>query len=448
MANNRRRNKRRAQKRKIMRSLTINRMAAVDVPAQEGATALILKRADGLPDLASFTSMVDEGDFKPVQEILIADGGFDHVGQILTTTGGLVNWGDGTTTYKFVNAGSELIEKLILLTSSEDDHQHAVRLDRWDIEEMGGSTSYQGGEHDDHHNHDYVINTDGSITIGETMGHTHGVEMSILERLQTIFANKRAPKKGEPGYDDEDATDKGGTTTTLEKSDMDEEEVQALIDAALAKSKEESAAELALAKSFGELTDVQKSHYGNLDEGGQAGFLSMTPDQRQSAVDTAVQKANDADPVVYVAENGTEYHKSDDPRVIEMAKERDEDRKEINAMRQAAETTSLEKRAGELEFLPGTTEVKISMLKAIDAIPNEAERQSALESLQSQNSDMAKAFETHGVRNGTVTHGGPSETLEGLAKKYATDHKVDEDVAMVKVLETPEGEALYAQSVN
>ncbi len=45
MANNRRRNRRRKSKRTIMRSLQINEMSGVDVPAQEGAVALIMKRA-------------------------------------------------------------------------------------------------------------------------------------------------------------------------------------------------------------------------------------------------------------------------------------------------------------------------------------------------------------------------------------------------------------------
>ena len=126
----------------------------------------------------------------------------------------------------------------------------------------------------------------------------------------------------------------------------------------------------------------------------------MTPEQRQTAFDSAVAKRESADPVVYTADDGTEFRKSHDPLLVKMAQERDEDRRELAKMRDASETSELEKRAGELTHLPGTIADKVEMLKAIDAIPNEEARTRSIEALKAQNESMSKAFETHGVHPG------------------------------------------------
>jgi CHAT domain-containing protein len=323
MANNYRKNKRRKSKRTIMRSLTIEELSGVDDPAQEGATALILKRAP-----------TGESDDDPKPDSKTSDG-----------------------------SG---------LDGDEDE--------------------------------------------------------------------KSRRKK---------STNTGGNPSNDTEKQMDEKEVQDLIDAALAKSKEASDAELTKAQKFGELTDVQKAHYGELDDAGQTAFLEMTSEQRQAAVDSAIAKRDAADPVVYTADDGTEYRKSDDTRMVKMAQERDEDRRELTKMRTENEENSLRKRAEELEHLPGTVDTKIQMLKSIDAISDEKARDEALSALKAQNSDMAKAFDTHGVRpgNGAITSSAEQE-LDNLAKAYASDHKVDEAIAYGKVLETPQGAKLYEQSLQ
>lgn len=454
MANNYRRNKRRKKKRTIMRSLTIQEMSGVDVPAQEGATALIMKRAEKSPaqDAESFINMVQAGDWDNVCKSMTSDDGlaavssaFEHVtlqaGYVAPEVGNLISNG---ITYKFAAAPEEeLIEKLVMLTSEEDNHQHAIRLDRFDLEEGGGSTSFQGGTPDSEHWHDYVINADGSITIGESQGHTHEVDMSILARLQLIFSEKNS---GDPS--DKSATD-SGDPKTVEKSDMDEEQVQAMIEAALTKQAETHQTELDAANARASLTDIQKSFCDGLGEDEQASFMKLSSEQRQSAVDTDIAKRNDADPVVYTSAAGTEYHKSDGPRLIDLAKRDDAREIEMKALRESSETASLEKRAGELEHLPGTPEQKIAMLKAIDSIEDEELRKQSLENLSAQNVQMSKAFDTAGVRPGdaAITKG-PEAELQTLAKAYAVEHKVTEADAYVKVLETPEGDRLYAASVH
>jgi hypothetical protein len=439
MANNYRKNKRRKNKRRIMRSLTIKELSGVDEPAQEGATATIMKRADDNPEEALILS-VERGDFTGVVDTL-------------TTTGVNIPFISTTDTVTKVENCSftfqDEMEKLVILTSEDEGHQHAIRFGRYELEEMGGITSYQGGDDESHHSHDFVIEPDGSITIGMANGHMHEAEISIMERLQMALADKRKyPKK----YDDEKSRDKksadSGKSLTETEKQMDENEVQALIDAALAKSKEESDAALAVAKSYGELTDVQKAHFSELDEVSQNAFLGMTPEQRQSAVDNEIAKREAADPVVYTADDGTEYRESDDSRLVKMAQERDQDRRDIQKMRDTDEQNSLEKRASQLNNLPGTLEDKVAMVKAIDGIEDADVRQRNWESLVSQNTQMAKAFETVGHRDGSTASTGPEAEIESLVKARMTETGEDYANAYTNVLSTPQGAELYSKSVQ
>jgi hypothetical protein len=109
-------------KRRIMRALKINEISGVDVPAQEGAVAVIMKRAEPRD---------------PQTEI----------------------------------------SKKAWLTTSVDGHAHLV--DEQDYEgklRNAGDTSWTRSEGDDSgHSHPWVRNRDGSVTIGEAEGHSHEV---------------------------------------------------------------------------------------------------------------------------------------------------------------------------------------------------------------------------------------------------------------------------------
>ncbi len=83
-------------------------------------------------------------------------------------------------------------------------------------------------------------------------------------------------------------------------------------DQAVEKRLENLEDELRIAKAYGSLNDVEKSHYNSLDDDGKSGFLKLDAEGRGNAI----EKAKGDDPVVYTAEDGTEFRKSDDPRVI------------------------------------------------------------------------------------------------------------------------------------
>jgi len=106
-------------KRRIMRVLKINEISGVDVPAQQGATAPIMKR-HGAQDNS--------------------------------------------------NHEQNLLAKKACLTTAVDGHSHILYMDHGNGELNAGETSWVNG-----HSHPWVRLPDGSIQIGEASGHSHDV---------------------------------------------------------------------------------------------------------------------------------------------------------------------------------------------------------------------------------------------------------------------------------
>ena len=130
MADYRGKKQRKKRKRRVMRALKINEISAVDTPAQEGAQMVIMKRQKEPKVVA--TSMED---------VLIKSG--------------------------------------IFLTDSVSGHTHLVEAGTG----AGGITSYNSGDAEQHsHTHPWILEKDGSITIGEADGHVHQV---LMKRVQS-----------------------------------------------------------------------------------------------------------------------------------------------------------------------------------------------------------------------------------------------------------------------
>ena len=146
----------------------------------------------------------------------------------------------------------------------------------------------------------------------------------------------------------------------------------------------------------------------------------------------------------------TEYRKSDDQRLVAMAKRGDEQAKELAESKRAVAAAGYTKRADEeLKFLPGTVETRAAMLKAIDAIPDEAQRKEALEALKAQNAAMELAFKQQGVISRVTPEASDAEgQLDTLAKAEAESSKTTYETAYAKVCKTKEGQRLYAESVG
>jgi hypothetical protein len=221
---------------------------------------------------------------------------------------------------------------------------------------------------------------------------------------------------------------------------MDENQKQAA--AAAAAELEATKAQLALAKALGALNDNEKAHYATLGDEDKSAFLAKTPDARAQIL----KSAQEADAVVYTSDRGETFRKSDDPRLVRMAKQADEDARLLKAERDARELDKLEKRAeAELSHLPGEASVKVALLKAVGAMPS-ATRTGIEALLRAADAALAKGFDKFGVDGDKSTD--TESDFDAMTKAYAEKHKVSMTAAINAVLDTPEGQQLAYDERN
>jgi len=203
------------------------------------------------------------------------------------------------------------------------------------------------------------------------------------------------------------------------------------------KTVEQLQAELDTSRAYGELNDAGKAHYAKLDSRDKEAFLKLSATDRAAEM----KKAEDADAVVYTATDGTVYRKSHDPLLVKTAKDNDELRKANAEQAALLQNERLSKRAGEeLANLPGEVGHKVALLKAVDNIPDEKDRDAVRAMLKAGNDAQAAAFSKVGVVGKPTASG----ELDALTKKYMADHNVtDFAKAQNEVLRTPEGKAAY-----
>lgn len=420
-----------------------------------------------------------------------------------------------------VSKGGDMVD---LLTSSDEGHQHGIYIKEYydhDGDEKG-MTIYVGyamspdAEHT--HDHQIMMNTDGTYEISENVGHTHTIDSGRLQEIMmmrmmmktdefekqelTSSVRERLAREGQAlpdgsfpirnrsdlrnairAFGRARSQDRGrvarhirrraralravdmlpeeGTLASLLKSHENGEDVVDKEDSMsddLKKAKEEIAslqAEMEKLSKVAALSTAHKAHYdsftGDDVEKQRDAFLAATDAARDAAITKAEEAKKAADPVVFTAEDGTEYRKSDDPRLVKMAIQGDKDRKETEELRKAAMDSILEKRAeSELANLPGELSVRKAMLAAIDGIKDEDLRKGAQDALKAHNAKMAGAFKVIGVGSEPIAKAEDSEAahaeLEKLAKAHAADKGVDFSSAYVAMSEAhPE---LYKKAVG
>lgn len=194
------------------------------------------------------------------------------------------------------------------------------------------------------------------------------------------------------------------------------------------------------AEQIADLSDAHRGVFKSL-EGEQADeFLAMTAEQR----DAEVSKAADADPVVYTSLAGEDFRKSDDQRLVAMAKRADETERKLVAKEAEAKAADLQKRANELEHLPGDADARLALVKAVDSLEGD-DRAKAEEILKAADSGLSKAFERAGTRN-VATPGGAEAKLEQLAKRIQSEESgLSYAKAYDRALDTPEGRQFYRE---
>lgn len=190
------------------------------------------------------------------------------------------------------------------------------------------------------------------------------------------------------------------------------------------------------------LTPEEKKFADSLDETKRKEFLAAEAKEREGMMAKRDDTAGD---VVYKAENGDVFTKSDDPRLVEFAKRADRDRQIAKAEREHREKVEFTKRADD-EFgnVAGTTEDKVALLKAMSTMDDGAK--SALEAVLKQAQALnAGNMTTLGHGSGQVAKGSTGDQLEKKAEAVAKAEGISFAKAYAKVLDTDEGQRLYEQ---
>ena len=195
--------------------------------------------------------------------------------------------------------------------------------------------------------------------------------------------------------------------------------------------------------------DVRK-YYDGLSDTDKGLFLAKSATVQEAEV----QNAQLANAVIYKDANGIEYRKSDDPRLIQMAKDADEQRAVLKKLEDQNSDLALQKQLDEFKHLPGDEASRRALLKSVNAIEDEEERKNALATLKSHDANLSKFFQVTGTTaNGdgqeptatTFVKSG-STKLDELVKAHMKDNPgTPVEKAFDAVLQTPEGEAAYSE---
>jgi len=138
-----------------------------------------------------------------------------------------------------------------------------------------------------------------------------------------------------------------------------------------------------------------------------------------------VTKLHDPDQVAYRSDSGEVFRKSDDPRLVQMAKDRDHDRREAAQAR-------LEKRASEeIPALKGTLPVRSAILRAVDGIADEATRKAAHEALRGASFACAELAKALGGPAPNMTDDSAATKLHAMVVKHAGEKSMSEAAALV-----------------
>lgn len=195
------------------------------------------------------------------------------------------------------------------------------------------------------------------------------------------------------------------------------------------------------AELIGKMSDAEKAHYSKMSDKDKEEWAKLSDEEKKKRMDAA----KSADDVVYKAADGTEFRKSDDPRLVTMAKRADESEKVAKAEREARETAEFTKRAEtEAGNLPGDATLKGRVLKHLASADKDV-REAGEAMLKAGDKAIAKAFDRIGKTGGKPEEGSAQAQLDALIAKHAADNKVTVEVATAAVMKSADGNRLYQE---
>ncbi len=309
-----------------------------------------------------------------------------------------------------------------ILTSVEDGHQHGLEVSIYDKRAYVYLTYAKGTDDETEHTHPIAVDSDGSYQIGMSSGHTHSVDGDTIKTAILNLLSKTKKNQGDQIMDDENK-----------------------------KRLEKLKKELARATEIIALKADERRHFdGLVRKSDQDAFLAKDSGERQDAI----EKAANADPVVYTTTDGLKIRKSDGAVTLAMAKQNDRISKENAELRKSQDEINLRKQAGDLlKNCPGSVDVRVALVKAVNGIEDEEAREGALKILKAGNSALSKKFKKSGVTGGPsvqeiLDDDSPESELDKKAKELAKSENITYSEAYAKVLNTDEGKDLYAKSLD
>jgi hypothetical protein len=148
------------------------------------------------------------------------------------------------------------------------------------------------------------------------------------------------------------------------------------------------------------MSDAEKAAVDKMDDKAKAEWMKLSPEDRKKKM----TKAADEDPVVYKSANGAEFRKSDDPRLIEMAKRADDLEKsnaeEIEKRLNAEFTKQAESEP--FTFYKGEVAGKVKVARAISKIDDADVRKSLEDMLEVGGKAIGAAFKSLGHQDVNV----------------------------------------------
>lgn len=407
----------------VMTKFKLNEISAVTRPAQGGALAVIMKRADDAVVTKQLTEEERERRRRRRRENDLKkqeDGEDDEERKRRNRRRDYAKAGD-------------LVD---LLTSAEEGHQHGVVVNVYEDNTYVIVNYASEQDSDTSHDHQLVMDSDGTITVSENEGHSHTLDGEALRQILFDRVVNKVDQNTKT-ISLNNAAELGGLIvkeTTMPNPTVSKEDHDKVV------------AQLAKVSALATMSEIHKGYYTSLDGTKQEEFITKSVADR----DLDVQLAKSDDPVVYTSDAGENFLKSDDQRFVRMAKKADLDSRELKKAHAKNAELEFSKRADkELSKLPGDSIAKSALLRAVDGIEDESIRKSVGQILAAANSGILKAFESVGSSSHDDTNDfnkSAQDKLEAKITKYASDNGVNETEAYTKVMGTKEGVELYNQA--
>jgi hypothetical protein len=416
-------------KRFIIKDMKVNEVSSVDRPAQSGATAVIMKRGE-LPEmeLAKMTfeqtlrgnmlsEQVRDAFYKTFNNLYTGKDAFRKALADEIAAGG-----DGTKASEaFKQWFGTLVDQAL---------GAAKALDVGQIADLEKTITKAATDWLDSQETDMLIKTRAELeaAINKAKGEGDNVTVGTVTAIHKAAADLKA----------EDILPAEGPLSKAAKPKVEEDEDMKAMKAKMARMEKRDALS----------TDLRK-HYDTLsDDAARDAFLAKDA----SAQQTELAKAAGDDPVVYTTLDGIDIRKSAGDAVVNALKSADSARREVAVEKAQRVNLELEKRAEtELGKLGGTMIGKKALLKAVDAIEDESLRKAAQEVIASATEIAGKGdiFEKRGSgRAVTLEKGSAESKLEKMAQDRAKDKSISFEKAYTEVLDTEDGQKLYAEMIG